>query len=258
MARNYESFGDEQLQANLDSLRENPYPGRGIVQGLSADGEVYLQAYWVMGRSENSRNRVLECKDGVVSTKPFDAEKVEDPSLIIYPAMRSTYSHNIHVVSNGAQTDAPVDYWDSRGSRDDTLSEFGYSLRDYEFEPDSPNYTPRITGYITQAGEAGHSIIRRDKLTGKSTQLLGKVALDKLPKGTGLCLHTYEGDGDPLPSFEGTPYAVPVGSRVQDTAKMLWDCLNQENRVALAVRAIDSRSGVWQLRIVNQLIADDI
>lgn len=254
-------------RANSERLENNPYPGRGIVLGISRTGHMALQVYWVMGRSENSRNRllVLDNSDGekgnVVRTVPYDESKVSDPSLIMYNAMRRVGARNARgvvaydVVSNGSQTDSVARKL--AGGR----YGFGDAVGSLSYEPDSPNYTPRITGTFAlnirpAHGEVvsdplafGLSVRRREAPSGRVVDLVelaaGKASApvigtlrNRVAEGVGLCVHTYLGDGEPLPSFDKRPYPLPVGEDAEETATMYWDMLNADNRVALVVKAI--------------------
>jgi hypothetical protein len=242
--------------ANMVELAENPYPGRGIVLGLSQDGETALQAYWVMGRSENSRNRLLVEEDDVVRTAAYDESKVTDPSLIIYNAMRifqAPESLAAHVVSNGDQTDTIVEGFEGGQA-------FATSLKTREYEPDEPNYTPRISGLVVPyrrpgpdgLAEYGLSVISKASADSDApVHDYFRGALSDEDKGAGHCVHTYLGDGSPLPSFQGEPFAVPVGEGINDTAEMFWEALNADNRVAIAVKGIRLATGDTSYRIIN-------
>jgi IMP cyclohydrolase len=240
-------------EENLDELAANPYPGRGLAQGLNRNGDVALQVYWVMGRSENSRNRVLIEDDDVVKTEAWDSSKVTDPSLIIYNAMRVLRStHDVHVASNGNQTDTIIDGM-RRGE------DFAASLLGREYEPDEPNYTPRISGVVipyrrptaTQIAERGFSVIRRDEKSGEPVHEYFRGMIEDDERGCGRCVHTYTGDGTPLPSFDGEPFAVPMGAGVQDTAETFWETLDADNRVALVVKGIHLATQSIEYRIIN-------
>ena len=246
----------QMARQNLEKLADNPYPGRGIVIGRTATDQV-VQVYWVMGRSENSRNRVLERAGGdVVRTTPFDVSKVEDPSLIIYRAMDRVF--NQYVVSNGDQTDTVTEHFQQGISPN-------VALRTRDYEPDEPNYTPRITG-VTNA-YTGSSLFwltrRMDSGESMHTYFQDRSNEDVIRKkpvarAIGRCIHTYIGDGDPLPSFQGSPYLVPVGEGAEDTAQMYWDHLNPDNRVAIVARAIPLKfpgheNDVVDYHIINQL-----
>ena len=237
----------------LDELGENPYPGRGLVQGLNRRGDMLLQAYWVMGRSDNSRNRVLAVEDDVVRTEPFDPAKVEDPSLIIYNAMRTFYDeHTCHVVSNGNQTDTVIEGFASGQS-------FATSLESRTYEPDAPNYTPRITGIIVPynrqspegLAERGVSVIRKSSDGDEPLHEYFRDVVTAEDAGIGECVHTYLGDGDPLPSFNRGPFTVLTGEDLIDTAEMYWDKLDKDNRVALVVKGIHLATGNTDFYVVN-------
>jgi len=233
-------------EANLARLRANPYPGRGIVLGLDEEGENWVQVYWVMGRSPNSRNRVLEVEGAEVSTAPHDPSKAGDLSLIIYRAMSSF--HGWHVVTNGDHTDNVVQHV-AAGSTFET------ALEGRRHEPDAPNYTPRIAGLV--------------RLNGEETELkLAKIARDPgnvkhsvhcfyryagFVNGFGACIHTYEGDGDPLPPFGGEPYPVPLTGGIDEIADAYWGALDTANKVALAVKTIDCDSGTAAVTVRNKL-----
>lgn len=262
---NYES-DPSAMQENMDALMANPYPGRGIVLGITEDSQQAVQVYWVMGRSDNSRNRVLvEDETGNVMTEAFDPSKVEDPSLIIYNALRTARLANgmdVHLVSNGDQTDDMYHAID--GARDELQMHgaFARSLARRSYEPDAPNYTPRISALslvgtdLLPANNGGtilHTTILR-KSSGEKQQRTGGGRVAGLPAGAGVCFHTYEGDGDPLPSFGDSPYPVPVeGNDAQEAAEAFWNILDTENRVALVAKTIDRRTGEVALHIINQL-----
>lgn len=233
----------EELAAeNLRRLEANPYPGRGIVLGRSADGAWLLQVYWIMGRSANSRNRQFVADGGRLRTEALDAARLEQPELVIYTAMDAIDGH--HVVSNGDHTDTIVQAL--RAGRDARAA-----LRNRSQEPDAPHYTPRIAGGIRALeGDAWLAIVKADP--GDPRRSLRQFfEIDALPPGWGWCLTTYAGDGDPLPSFSGEPYALPMAGDLDGLVSALWGHLNGENRVAIALKAIDPATGREQLRIVN-------
>jgi IMP cyclohydrolase len=243
-----ERVSDLLRQDNLKRLSENPYPGRGIVLGLNSRGDEAQQVYWVMGRSENSRNRVLVREGDVVSTAPYDASKVIDPSLIIYNAMR--IAGNTHVVSNGDQTDTIVESLENG-------QHLWEALQTRTYEPDAPNYTPRISGLIKKSPASRYphydlSIIRRSEVTGEPQRIYSGGSYDiQNEKGAGHCIHTYKGDGEPLPSFTEPPYKVPLGETTDETAETYWKNLNKDNRVALVVKGIRLATGEVNYRIIN-------
>ncbi|HNX58982.1 MAG TPA: IMP cyclohydrolase [Spirochaetota bacterium] len=231
---------------NLDRLGKNPYPGRGIVIGLSPDGRSLMQVYWIMGRSENSRNRVFVEENGFVKTKAFDEKKLTDPSLIIYYPARHTGS--AHIITNGDQTDTVFESLKNGGT-------FESALSTRTFEPDAPNFTPRISGIVDLNDKtAVYRLSILKSVPGSDGGCTRNTfAFEKGIAGIAHCIHTYEGDGNPLPSFSGEPYPVPLSDSIADNAKTYWDHLNSENRVSLLVKKIDVKSGVAEITIVNKL-----
>ena len=224
-------------------LRGNPYPGRGIVLGRSPDGEKAVIAYFIMGRSENSRNRVfVETPDGI-RTQAHDPSKMTDPSLIIYAPVRVFGSAT--VVTNGDQTDTIREGLAAGRS-------FAEALRKRTFEPDMPNYTPRISGLVDKDGGYTLSILKSADGDPASCRRYFFEYGDPLA-GQGHYIHTYMGDGDPLPSFEGEPeqVSIPCGGAGQ-LAELMWESLNEENKVSLFVRYIDLATGTWESVIKNK------
>ena len=235
-----------ELEANLERLSANPYPGRGLVIGLNQRADMALQAYWVMGRSENSRNRILEVAGDIVRTAPHDPTKVTDTSLIIYNAMLRVM-HN-HVVSNGDQTDTVAAFVASGLT-------FERAVENRTYEPDAPNYTPRITGILdTMVPSRSYMAIattRRSETTEDPVHTYFYADLGDYGPGLGHCVHTYSGDGDPLPSYKGEPFALPLGNDPIDSAEMLWQNLNADNRVAIAVKGINLATREMTYSIIN-------
>ena len=225
-------------------LQDNPYPGRGIMLGRSADGKYAVIAYFIMGRSENSRNRVFEETDDGIRTKAFDESKMTDPSLIIYHPVRRM-DNGITIVTNGDQTDT---------IRDNILAGHCYrhALNTRTFEPDGPNYTPRISGVVKPNGSYDLSILK--SLDGDPACACRYFYEYDAPKaGVGHFIHTYESDGSPLPSFEGEPRRVSVTAPDAETlAEELWLALNEDNRVSLFVRYIDLETGEDETSIINK------
>lgn len=233
------------MQALADVLKSNDYPGRGIVIGRSGDGKKAVTAYFIMGRSVNSRNRVFVEDGEGIRTEAFDPSKVVDPSLIIYAPVRVL--GNKTIVTNGDQTDTIYELMDKQQT-------FEQSLRGRQFEPDAPNYTPRISGIMhVESGNYAYamSMIRTDNGDPESCMHF-TYAYDSPKAGAYRFLHTYQGDGDPLPSFEGEPELVslPDGS-IDEIANLIWDSLNQDNKVSLFVRVIDIETGKYESRIIN-------
>ncbi|HBD92903.1 MAG: inosine monophosphate cyclohydrolase [Spirochaetes bacterium GWF1_31_7] len=231
-------------KSNVTMLSSNQYPGRGIIQGLTPDGKNLVQVYFIMGRSENSRNRIFIEEQGFVRTHPHDAAKMKDPSLIIYYPVR--FFNNIHVVSNGDQTDTVYE-----GLKNGTS--FENSLKTREFEPDSPNYTPRITGLIDLDDKQcayKFSVIRSSFNNPEICERFSFV-YEKPIAGFGHCVHTYDGDGDPLPSFSKIPYIIPLDNDISVTMNTVWGCLNKDNRVSLLVKFIETASKKVDIKIIN-------
>ncbi len=235
--------------SNLQLLRQNPYPGRGLVVGMNDTGFHMVQAYWIMGRSENSRNRVFVSDDNYsLRTAPADASKVKDPRLIIYNAMRRV--GNIHVVSNGDQTDAVVLAYSDAKPGDYVFFDV---LSDREYEDDAPNFTPRITAmsvYSDGYPTTQISVLRKSRFSHACDHL--QYSYEEMGNGLGYCVTTYTGDGNPLPSFEGEPYLLPLQGDIQKIAEKLWSALDESNRVALAVKFIDVRTDVAEIHIINK------
>ena len=235
---------------NIDlesNLRENAYPGRGIVLGRSPDGKKAMIAYFIMGRSENSRNRIFEVTEDGIRTKAFDESKMTDPSLIIYHPVRVIGDDT--VVTNGDQTDTV---------RDGLLQGkvFAQSLRTRTFEPDGPNWTPRISGLLHKDGSYALSILKSADGDPASCRRQFFGYENPLP-GQGHFIHTYMGDGNPLPSFAGEPKQVAIGCGDANCfAEKIWNALNAENKVSLFVRAIDLESGNVQDVIKNKNLGD--
>ncbi|MBR4942035.1 MAG: IMP cyclohydrolase [Clostridia bacterium] len=222
-------------------LRANSYPGRGIVVGTTADGKKTAIAYFIMGRSQNSRNRVFVAEGEEMRTKAFDEAKLEDPSLIIYYPVRVV--GDTTVVTNGDQTDTIRDGLLLGGS-------FESALRTRCFEPDAPNYTPRISAIIEKGGDYRMSILK--SMDGDPSVCLRQF-FDYAPKaGVGHFIHTYSCDGNPIPSFAGEPEPIGVCGNIDEFTDMLWTSLNEDNKVSLFVRFIDRETGETETRIVNK------
>ena len=226
-------------------LKQNAYPGRGIVIGQSANGKYAVTAYFIMGRSENSRNRVfVEDGDGI-RTQAFDPSKLSDPSLIIYAPVRVL--GNKTIVTNGDQTDTIYEGMDKQLT-------FEQSLRSREFEPDGPNYTPRISGIMhIENGRYNFamSILKSDDGDPQSCNRY-TYAYENPKAGQGRFIHTYMHDGNPLPSFEGEPKVVAISGEIDEFAKVVWENLNPDNKVSLFVRYIDIETGIYESRIINK------
>ncbi len=228
------------------ALKENSYPGRGIIIGKSKDGKSAVTAYFIMGRSENSRNRIFtENEDCGIRTEAFDPSKLEDPSLIIYSPVRVL--GNDTVVTNGNQTDTIID-----ALKDGKC--FNRALRTREFEPDAPNYTPRISGIMhieNNSFSYKMSILKSDN-GNPDCCIRNTFTYDKPLAGKGRFIHTYMGDGNPLPSFEGEPELVDIPDDMDEFTNMLWSSLNEDNKVSLFVRYIDIATGEYKTNIINK------
>lgn len=229
-------------------LKNNTYPGRGIVLGRSADGTKAVAAYFIMGRSENSRNRVFVEEGQGIRTQAFDPSRLTDPSLIIYAPVRVL--GNKTIVTNGDQTDTIYAGMDRQMT-------FEQSLRDREFEPDEPNYTPRISGIMhigSGTDESYNYAMSILKSSNGNPQACNRYtfAYENPIAGEGHFIHTYMHDGNPLPSFEGEPKPVTIPDDMEEFSKTLWESLNEENKVSLFVRYIDIVTGDYETKIVNK------
>ncbi|WP_352400428.1 IMP cyclohydrolase [Anaerotignum sp.] len=225
-------------------IRENAYVGRGIVIGKTADGSKAAVAYFIMGRSENSRNRIFIENGDEVIIKPFDESKVEDPSLIIYSPIKKF--ENKLIVTNGDQTDTIFDYIKIGKT-------FEGGLETRQFEPDAPNFTPRISGMLT-FGEADFtykmSILKSADAEGSACSRY--TFAYSAVKGLGHFIHTYACDGNPLPTFQGEPERVAVPDQIDDLVQDIWENLNEENKISLYVRYIDLKTGNIENRMMNK------
>lgn len=226
-------------------MKDNAYPGRGIVIGKSEDGMKAVTAYFIMGRSSNSRNRIFVGEGEGIRTEAFDASKLEDPSLIIYAPVRVLGGKTI--VTNGDQTDTVYQGLE-RGMS------FEESLRSRKFEPDGPNYTPRISGVIcVENGRFDYAMsILKSNNGNPDACLRYTFSYENPAAGEGHFIHTYMHDGNPLPSFEGEPKLVGISGGIDEFTENLWKCLNEENKVSLFVRYIDIATGTYETRIVNK------
>ena len=228
-----------------NELSGNSYPGRGIIIGKSADGKHAITAYFIMGRSENSRNRVFVEDGEGIRTQAFDPSKLTDPSLIIYAPVRVL--GNKTIVTNGDQTDTIYELMDKQQT-------FEQALRTREFEPDAPNYTPRISGIMhIENGKFNYAMsILKSNNGDPSSCNRYTFAYNKVPAGEGHFISTYMHDGNPLPSFEGEPKPVEIEGNIDEFTDKVWNSLNEDNKVSLFVRFIDIETGKWESRIVNK------
>ena len=228
-----------------ETLKQNEYPGRGIVLGKSEDGSAAVAAYFIMGRSENSRNRIFAAEDEGIRTEAFDASKMKDPSLIIYAPVRVLGKNTI--VTNGDQTDTLYEGL-SKGLT------FEQALRSRTFEPDEPNYTPRISGLLhVENGSCDYalSILKSDNGNPGSACRF-TFAYDNPQDGVGRFIHTYLGNGNPLPSFAGEPVPVVIRGDIDVFTNRIWESLNADNKVSLFTRFIKIETGECETRIVNK------
>jgi IMP cyclohydrolase len=226
-------------------LKENAYPGRGIVIGKSEDGTKAVTAYFIMGRSENSRNRIFAEEGEGIRTQAFDESKLEDPSLIIYAPVRVI--GNKTIVTNGDQTDTVYEGMEKGIT-------FEQSLRSREFEPDGPNYTPRISGIMQVEDGTFHYAMSILKSNNGNPDSCNRYTFtyENPAAGEGHFIHTYMHDGNPLPSFEGEPKLVAIPNDMEAFTKTLWESLNEDNKVSLFVRYIDIATGTYETKIVNK------
>lgn len=235
----------QQLASNTEKLKANSYPGRGIIIGMSPDSKHMAQVYWIMGRSENSRNRIFEEEKGFVRTKAFDESKLIDPSLIIYYPAK--HLEDKHIITNGDQTDTIYDALLEGDSFEDALNTRC-------FEPDAPNFTPRISGIIHPENSLYAyqlSILKSGNDHGDSC-VRHYFNYEKGIPGTGYCIHTYTGDGSPLPSFCGEPYELELFDDIDKTAGFYWNMLNEQNRISLLAKYISIKDGSFEIRIINK------
>lgn len=241
-----ENMEDDMERVSLaKELSSTTYPGRGIVIGRTKDGKKAVTAYFIMGRSENSRNRVFVEDGEGIRTQAFDPSKLEDPSLIIYAPVRVL--GNKTIVTNGDQTDTIYELMDKQQT-------FEQALRTREFEPDAPNYTPRISGIMhIDNGEFNYamSILKSNNGNPESCNRY-TFAYENPAAGEGHFIHTYKCDGNPLPSFEGEPKLIAIPDDMDAFAGSLWNSLNAENKVSLFVRYIDIATGTYETKIINK------
>lgn len=230
------------LQAELSSTS---YPGRGIVIGKTPDGKHAAIAYFIMGRSANSRNRVFVEDGEGIRTQAFDPSKLEDPSLIIYAPVRVL--GNKTIVTNGDQTDTIYDLMNKQFT-------FEQALRTREFEPDAPNYTPRISGILHIEGGSYNYAMSILKSNNGNPDACNRYtfAYENPVNGEGHFIHTYMGDGNPLPSFEGEPTLVDIPNSMDEFADTVWNSLNEENKVSLFIRYINLEDGTYETKIINK------
>ena len=225
-------------------VRGNTYPGRGIILGRTEDGSRAVAAYFIMGRSANSRNRVFTVRDGAVFTEPFDASRVEDPRLIIYAALRQF--KNMLIVTNGDQTDTVYEGLQAGKT-------FSESLETRCFEPDAPNFTPRISGLFTlDPLKLRYEMSILKSIDAEGSDCARFIFSYPAKPGLGHFIHTYVRDGNPLPTFSGEPERVKIGSDIDAFTGALWENLDADNRISLYVRFIDPATGTYGERLINR------
>jgi IMP cyclohydrolase len=233
-------------ERTISELKNNPYPGRGIIIGLTPDGSKYAQVYWIMGRSENSRNRIFVAEpDGFVRTEARDPAKLSDPSLIIYYPVRHT--NGAHIVTNGDQTDTIYTALQQGGT-------FEQALATRTYEPDGPNFTPRISGLVDLNDKRNAyklSILKTNENDETQTKRQFFHYENAIP-GYGHFISTYQGDGNPLPSFAGEPKLAPLYDDGRETALYYWELLNDDNKISLLVKTIRRDNGEAALTIINK------
>ena len=230
--------------ANLgELLKNNEYPGRGIVIGKSEDGRSIAIAYFIMGRSANSRNRVFTEDGDTVTIYPADSSKVEDPSLIIYSPIRKIGDNLI--VTNGDQTDTIYDFM-----RDGNT--FEEALETREFEPDGPNWTPRISGVVTLDDSESYKMSILKSQDADGTDCARYTFSYKLQNGLGHFIHTYKENGNPIPTFEGEPERVAIPNTAEELKQLIWNNLNEDNKISLYVRYIDVTGRSVENKLVNK------
>lgn len=229
-------------------LSENTYPGRGIVIGKSKDGKSAMIAYFIMGRSENSRNRIFERFDGGMRTKAFDESKLSDPSLIIYNPYLTAKGGNIDIITNGDQTNTVFDCINEGNHFEDAIC-----TRD--FEPDAPNFTPRISGicYYSFPREVFTYKLAIAKSANGRENACNHYFFNYMPEdGIGHFIHTYKCDGNPIPSFYGEPEEVELPNTARELADLVWENLNNDNKVSLFVRQVPLNGGEATEIIINK------
>ncbi|BBH22969.1 hypothetical protein Back11_43140 [Paenibacillus baekrokdamisoli] len=232
------------LRDNITLLQENAYPGRGIIIGMTPSRAHYVQVYWIMGRSENSRNRIFEIEGDFVKNKAFDESKMIDPSLIIYYPLKKI--NDIHIISNGDQTETIVDGLKSAET-------FESSLCTREYEPDAPHFTPRISGIIDISNKNYKLSILKSSRNRPEICVRNFYNYDKFVPGEGHCIHTYSKEVDgTLFSYNGEPFEVPLVEDIEEVKNYYWNILNPQNRISLLVKFIDTTTSQETISLVNK------
>jgi IMP cyclohydrolase len=237
---------EQNVLQNEKILSQNEYPGRGIIIGITPSGKNYIQIYWIMGRSNNSKNRIFEIDNNFVRTKAFDENKMVDPSLIIYYPIKALEKY--HIVSNGDQTDTIYEYINKNNT-------FENALNTWEFEPDPPNYTPRISGFIDLRKENANYGLSILKSINHNKELCQRnyYNYNNFINGFGHCIHTYSGNGNPVPPFDREPFIIKVFEDIEENIKHFWKILNEENKISLLVKYINKDNNVM-IKCINKNI----
>lgn len=233
----------EEIKVNIDSLKSNSYPGRGIVIGETPNGENLVQVYWIMGRSASSRNRIFKQDGEFVKTQLFKDDKTIDTSLIVYYPARNFGKY--HIITNGDQTDTIYDFIKNNKT-------FEEALNTRTFEPDGPNFTPRISGIIDTENKSYKLSILKSIDNNEEYLTRQYFNYEKFIPGVGHLIHTYKQDGNPLESFKGEPKVVNIYDDIDETINYYWDNINSDNRVSILAKYINVKTGEVTIKIINK------
>ncbi|MFD1956884.1 IMP cyclohydrolase [Paenibacillus thailandensis] len=234
---------DSAMRTNSEKLKENPYPGRGILIGLTPDQKNMVQVYWIMGRSANSQNRIFIEENGFVRTEAYDPAKLLDPSLIIYSPIKFTDQY--HIISNGDQTETILKALMNGKTFEDALNE-------REFEPDPPNFTPRISGLINVESKSYKLSILKSFYNNPEYCIRNYYTYNSFVPGVAHCITTYETDGYPIPSFQGEPLILPMYNLIDETLDYYWSLLNSKTKVAILAKYIDVETKETVIKCINK------
>lgn len=236
----------KKLDKNMNNLKNNDYPGRGVLIGQTPDKNNIVQVYWIMGRSQNSRNRIFVKENKFLKNKVYNESKVVDTSLIIYYPMK--HFQNKYIVTNGDQTDTIHTYIKNGKTFED-------ALKTRTYEPDKPNFTPRISGIVDLESNAKYKYkisILKTLMNNKNIPVNYIYRYENFISGAGHCITTYESNGEPLPSFKGEPYILPIYNSIEKNIKTYWNTLNDDNKISLAVKFINLENNEQTLKIINK------